>query len=263
MSDPAEHLSKVIKTKQAEENYATKRDIYAIGAVILFIAAIFGIDRFINRNDITPVPEPVVSANLTGPTSVKFGGVAKFTITNDNILDPKWRVYPSGVEIISSDRSAFLESSTPGKYTVLVAGVLDGKTFLEERGTLVREPINPNPIPPGPNPGPNPVPPPGPAPVGFALEVAQRATGLPKADCIALATNYETVASVIAAGGITKLEDAVVKITELNKSLSLDKTKWAAFATWLGSQYNEKAQTLKEAQKLAEDTAVGLRYAGK
>lgn len=116
---------------------------------------------------------------------------------------------------------------------------------------------------PGPKPPePKPVDPVKPLPDGFAGEVASKALGLPKADCLKLADNYQTVASMIAAGGITKLEDAVSEITKLNQGLNLDKTLWTTFATWLGKQFDAKAQSLADARSMMRDTSTGLNYAG-
>jgi hypothetical protein len=114
-------------------------------------------------------------------------------------------------------------------------------------------PVPPKPIPPDPV---------KPLPDGFAGEVAKQASGKPKADCIKLADNYQAVASIIAAGGITRLEDAVNEINKLNQALNLDKPTWTPFANWIGGEFNNKAQDLASARAMLRDTSTGLNFAG-
>jgi hypothetical protein len=120
---------------------------------------------------------------------------------------------------------------------------------------------SPNPQPPLPIP-PGPPPTPQPTLQGFALEVYTQARGLPMTDCRRLAANYETTATMIAAGGIRDTQTANAKITELNKTLSLSPALWGTFAQWLGGKFNEQAQTLEATKKLMAETATGLNAAG-
>jgi hypothetical protein len=154
-----------------------------------------------------------------------------------------------------------------GKLTLILIGELAGDfVTLQHECEVVAEGPTPVPVPPGPKPGPDPVPPtpptpPTPVPTGFAGEVAAKAKGLPPADCHAIASNCQVVASMIAAGGITKVEDAVAKITELNKGLDLNKLTWGPFALWLGGEMNKRAQTITAAKTMLDDVAAGLHYA--
>ena len=120
---------------------------------------------------------------------------------------------------------------------------------------------SPNPQPPLPIP---PGPPPSPQPTlqGFALEVFNQARGLPATDCRRLAANYDTVATMIAAGGIRDTQTANAKLTELNKQLALSPATWTTFAQWLGGKFNEQAQTLDATKKLLNETAQGLNAVG-
>lgn len=118
---------------------------------------------------------------------------------------------------------------------------------------------SPNPQPPDP---PLPPIPPSPTLQGFALEVYQQAKVLPATDCRRLAANYESVATMIAAGGIRDTTTANAKLTELNKTLALSPATWTTFAQWLGGRFNTDAQTLEASRKLMLETAQGLNAVG-
>lgn len=115
-------------------------------------------------------------------------------------------------------------------------------------------PLPPLPVPPGPTPQPT--------LQGFALEVYQQTKVLPATDCRRLAANYETIATMIAAGGIRDMPTANAKLTELNKALSLSPATWSSFSQWYLIQLNRDAQTLEATRKLFTETAQGLNAAG-
>ncbi len=210
-------------------NGATWWQIATIGVIF---TAVQGGYVWWTSNTVPPAPAPVVVAEY-----VKRDGIA---------IDG---------EIATTIKAAAKSGKGSYEYVEVVAG---------EQPTVISVVIGgdvPPPVPPKP-PEPKPVDPVKPLPDGFAGEVASKALGLPKSDCIKLAENYQTVASMIAAGGITKLEDAVSEITKLNQGLNLDKTLWTTFAAWLGKQFDAKAQSLADARSMMRDTAIGLNYAG-
>lgn len=121
--------------------------------------------------------------------------------------------------------------------------------------TITKQGEPPAPQPPGPGPEPQPKP----QLTGLALQVWEQAKGLPPADCKRLADNYETVSSMIAAGGIRDLTSANAKLRELNRALNLPIVQWANFASWLDGKFNTDVQTITAAQKAISEVAQGLR----
>jgi hypothetical protein len=114
---------------------------------------------------------------------------------------------------------------------------------------------------PGPGPGPDPGPGPGPRPDGTAGLVYDIAVKVNRpTDAKAMALNFETVESEIAAGGITKIEDARKRIVELNRDLKLDEV-WRPFGEFLRGYMNTNAKTLPTARRAFASIAQGLHAA--
>jgi hypothetical protein len=126
----------------------------------------------------------------------------------------------------------------------------------------VEDMVSPAPVPPLP---PKPPVPPKPIPpkpdlTGLALETFEQVKAMPKDQCKKLASNYESVASAIAAGGILTLADAEKKLFELNRGLSLGR-EWSGFAQWSGSKL-DALKELKAVGLALDEIATGLRTAG-
>jgi hypothetical protein len=170
-------------------------------------------------------------------------------------------VLVDGIALQPEEAKPIIDAANVGSKTYLVRYTPFGKPEETRTVTVSGGVVPPKPVPPAPPipPKPNPV---IPLPTGFAGEVAVKAQGLPAKDCLALAENYQSVASMIAAGGILKLEDAIAEITRLNKALALDKPTWTPFAVWLATQFDAKAQGLPQARETMEQVVRGLEYAG-
>lgn len=228
--------------------------------------------------------KPAVLKNVAGGMA---GGIVASVLIGSAMLGYQWWTAapepspkPEKVVLSPEDCKATQNNRTCDAETVAMLVALANKgngVFVlegfppgeakEVRTITVIGGVDPSPpVPPGPEPKPptppNPPNPPKPAPTGFAGDVAAKAKGLPAADCKALASNYEVVSSMIAAGGILKIEDAVTEITKLNKSLGLDKPTWTPFAAWLEFQFNAKGKTLADAKALMDGVVVGLEYIG-
>ena len=119
----------------------------------------------------------------------------------------------------------------PGKTYVIDSDVIDwqNKKRTRKRWIIKVEgaPVPPKPVPPGPLPSPV-------RPEGVAgLVFDQAKTAQSPEDAKRLAANYETVSSMIAAGGIHTMEEAAKELFSLNKELKLDPAKWTNFSEWI------------------------------
>lgn len=183
---------------------------------------------------------------------------APVVVVDDLATLPDSRIWitKNGKTLSDEEAKPIKDAVRKGNGIYGVTGYPDGKAPVTKQVIIaeVAPPQPPNPI--------DPVTPVKPLPDGFAGEVAKQAAGKPKVDCVKLAENYQTVASIIAAGGITKLEDAVVEIEKMNKALNLDKPTWTPFAEWIGREFTTKAKELSAARIMMRDASIGLNYAG-
>jgi hypothetical protein len=171
----------------------------------------------------------------------------------------QWYVTRSGEVVEAPQIIAVANTLEKGSYELTGYPRAGKITRLGVTITADGNPPNPAPTPPVIPPAPPAPVPPKPTLTGFALEVYEHAKSLPPADCAKLATNYETVSSMIAAGGILTLDQAFNKLSTMNKSLTLSPDKWTSFSLWLGSQYDAKATSIKQAGLLMDETARGLK----
>lgn len=198
-----------------------------IGIVVAVIAAIEAMPKPSPKPDIVPVVVP--DAVPVGPKTI--------------------HVFDSDGVLVDKPSIAALSGEKANVFTI---NTLQTNT----KPVILRVQIGD--VEPGPKPEPRPEPKPQPL-TGFAGEVQTKCAGLPLSDRLRLADNYDSVASQIAAGGIKTLEDANEKITSLNSVLKLDKAVWRSFGEWIGSQFEQRVNTLQAASQLMAETAEGLR----
>jgi hypothetical protein len=145
-----------------------------------------------------------------------------------------------------------------GKTYVIDSDVIDwqNKKRTRKRWIIKVEgaPVPPAPVPPGPVPGPT-------RPEGVAGLIFDQAkkVGDPES-ALLLAGNYETVSSMIAAGGLKTMEEAQKELFAMNKGLKLDAAKWTNFSEWMDS-YSQKTappKTLIDMQRFMDEVVRGL-----
>jgi hypothetical protein len=127
------------------------------------------------------------------------------------------------VQLRNGDPLGVFSADRPGLYTCVVVALVEGKIQRDVHTITVGGSPPPGPDP-GPGPGPGPTPP-DPTPVvpdgahGFTKLAYEKAAGLPAANrtkAAALADNFESVASAIAAGTITTDSDALAALVQKN-----------------------------------------------
>lgn len=164
---------------------------------------------------------------------------------------------------------------TPGTYTCVVVAIIGGKLARDTHTITVGgpTPIPPGPIPPGPVP-PGPVPPePEPIPDGklgftrMAFTEASKVAAASRVKSKALADNFESTASAIAAGAVRTVDEANALMVQKNRAALTDgeRPHWLPFFT----AWSQKADaalkdgslkaTIADYQAVYEATAQGLR----
>ncbi len=190
-----------------------------------------------------PAPEPVIPPEPT-PAPVVVVDWYEETADGERIKNPK--------------ASDFAGSCTEG-VRYFRGYPVSGKIKLLK--VTVEDMVSPCPVPPLPPKPPVPIPPLPPSPLtGLARETFEQVKTMPKDQCKKLASNYESVASAIAAGGILTLADAEKKLFELNRGLALGR-EWSGFAQWSGSKL-DALKELKAVGLALDEIATGLRTAG-
>lgn len=166
--------------------------------------------------------------------------------------------------IIQDDGKSCIFVGSPGVYAVIqfVPEEME-PTFL-----AVRIMVAPGPMP-GPNPGPNPSVPDG--DFGMTRIAYDEAIKINRpAIFMKLASNFEAVASKIAAGGVDSVREALSDLTDRNKEATTTEERQAAlpfFEVWQkaanSANENGSLRTIEQYQKAFEATAVGLSLASK
>lgn len=109
-----------------------------------------------------------------------------------------------------------------------------------------------------PEPGPKPPKPPKPL-TGFAATVAERAASvdLSAADRLKAAEDFESIASMVAAGAIKKIEGAIEELGRRQGSFWPKKAE--PFVRWLEKEINERVTNLEVLVDVFTDIGKGLR----
>ena len=148
-----------------------------------------------------------------------------------------------------------------GKTYVIDSDIIDWKNKKRIRKRWIIK-VEGAPVPPAPVPvPPGPVRPEGVA--GLVFDAAKTA-GAPK-DAARIAENYETVSSMIAAGGLHTMEEAAKELFSLNKLLELDPAKWTHFSEWIDnySQVTAPPKSLLDMQRFMDQVVKGLEALSK
>ena len=158
-----------------------------------------------------------------------------------------YRVYEKGTVFVTA-------RATPGQF-IVSSDVIEWDAKKRTKTTWIVTVGSP------PDPGPDPRPDPT-IPQGFAGEVYRVARPINEpAKALAYATNFETIASKIAAGGITSIQQAHDEITAINLPLATGSVPWTNVGKMIATQIS-KQPTLSELKTLFDAVAVGLRAAG-
>ncbi len=248
----------------------TARELKQFGAVILvgliFFGASVAYTRYHDRivpNPTPPAPVPVKTV-IQGKTERNVGQLAVYTV-GKTTKQRQWLVFPKAdIETNEDASKMYLSTEKAGNYTIVLSYLGDDDKLSSESMSVTVG--TPEPVPP-------PAPPTPPKPVtpltGFAEKVFNFVStknvvpgvrDYPAADCLRAANSFESVASMIAAGGIPNIETAKIELEKLNKALNLDPKVWAPFGKWAAVELEDK--TLKGVEATFREIAEGLHASG-
>lgn len=178
----------------------------------------------------------------------------------------RWKpVYPFDLEFkeyLTLDaklRVCLLDLDEPGKYVVdLLVIHWESRQTFDVRHIIEIEGDSPEPIPPGPNP-----PEPDPEPddlSGLAKAVRDEARKSVRTDVAGkLANIFETVASMIAAGGLGSIRDVQLTLRTQLADAGVKQADWSKLRRMIDGHLEKHARDVKSAGVVFEEVVKGLR----
>lgn len=221
------------------------------------------------------------TARVVGPATAQAGDLVVLDASQSEAMGFAWVLADSDKTFLPVDegKRVVFATGTAGRYTfVLVAANADAQgkpaVALAKHSLVVGgQPPGPDPNPPGPNPNPDP---PAPLPPG-RFDLARQARDwaasvmLPNADRVrtagVVASNFESIATAIAAGTVSSIDDALAKLRTQNQT-SLSATEYQAWKAGWNPQFNaalsrldgeNKLPGLSETAEAFREVASGLR----
>lgn len=269
MSEPKKHTMKRIAN-------VTSVLLFAVIAVSLFSAAKVyeqarvndGIEsNLVNQlavlEDQVPqaTPEGVAKLEIKAPDHAAVGTLVEIDASASSADSIKWHIGPGDQwKVVDMGRKVHVTSGTPQTLTVTAAASLEGTIDLKVFTLSFERPE--------PAPSPEPVTPLS----AFAKELIGHVASVPESDAkstklVALAGNFETIASLIGNEILKTPEDAIAATSKLNKeTLGTDEPAWAAVKSAIQTELNKRAEAgtlkdMKQHEAVWREIADALKHA--
>lgn len=167
--------------------------------------------------------------------------------------------YREYLTLDAKQRVCLLDLDDPGKYVVdLLVINWDSKQSYDVRHIIEIE--GDAPTPPEPGPGPEPEPEPDDKLSGLARAVRDEAKKSVRADVAGkLANVFETVASMIAAGGLNSIRDVQFSLRSKLADAGVKQADWSRLQRMIDGHLEKHARDVKSAGVVFEEVVKGLR----